>query len=442
MQNTEPANNPSSPVPNALERRIDMSVATADIDKEVDHRLKHLAKTVKMAGFRPGKVPLKLVAQHYGAQAHSEAIGAAVEKVFGEKVREQNLRVAGQPRIEPKQGEDRGTFEFSAVFEVYPDIALGDVSGKTIERATLTVGDAEVDQTIEVLRKQRTVFVAVERGAENGDRIVVDFIGRKNGEEFEGGQATDYPVVLGSGMMLPDFETALIGAASGSAKDFDVAFPQDYHAQDLAGQTVQFKATVKTVEAPKLPELDAEFAKALGISDGDLTKMRSEVKSNLEREVRKRLQARIKNQVMELLLEVNPIDVPRALVELESQQMASAALRDLEARGMLAKNVPVEPSWFTEQATRRVKLGLILAELVREKGLQAKPDQVRTIIDEFAETFEDPKEVVRWYYSQPQRLAEAEALAMENNVVDWVLGAATVSETAVTFDELMGNAAS
>lgn len=442
MQNTEPATNPSAPVLSALERRIDMSVATADIDKEVDTRLKHLARTVKMAGFRPGKVPMKLVAQHYGAQAHSEAIGAAVEKAFGDKVREQNLRVAGQPRIEPKQGGDAGTFEFSAVFEVYPDIALGDVSGKTIEKATLTVGDAEVDKTIEVLRKQRTVFVAVERGAETGDRVIVDFTGRRNGEEFEGGRATDYPVVLGSGTMLPDFEAALVNAAPGAEKDFDVAFPQDYHAQDLAGQTVQFKATVKKVEAPKLPELDAEFAKALGISDGDLAKMRSEVKSNLEREVRKRLQARIKNQVMELLLEVNPIDVPRALVDLESQQMASAALRDLEARGMLAKNVPVEPSWFTEQATRRVKLGLILAELVREKALQAKPDQIRTIIDEFAETFEDPKEVVRWYYSQPQRLAEAEALAMENNVVDWVLGAATVSETAVTFDELMGNAAS
>lgn len=442
MQNNETTTAADAVSASALERRIDMSVATADIEKEVDSRLRHLAKTVKMAGFRPGKVPLKLVAQHYGAQAHSEALGAAVEKAFGEQVREKNMRVAGQPRIEPKEGAEAGTLVFSAVFEVYPDIALGDVAGKPVEKAVLAVGDAEVDKTIEVLRKQRTVFVLAERGAENGDRVVVDFVGRKGGEEFEGGRATDYPVVLGSGMMLPDFEAALLGEAAGSEKAFDVSFPADYHAADLAGQTVQFQAAVKKVEMPRLPELDAEFAKALGIADGDLVKMRAEVKSNLEREVRKRLQARIKNQVMELLMEVNPIEVPRSLVELESQQMAAAARRDLESRGMLAKNIPVEPSWFADQAIRRVKLGLILAELVREKDLHAKPDQVRKIIDEFAETFEDPKEVVRWYYSQPQRLAEAEALAMENNVVDWVLAAASVTEKAIGFDELMGNAAS
>ncbi|MBL8486531.1 MAG: trigger factor [Rhodocyclaceae bacterium] len=442
MQNNETTTAADAVSASALERRIDMSVATADIEKEVDSRLRHLAKTVKMAGFRPGKVPLKLVAQHYGAQAHSEALGAAVEKAFGEQVREKNMRVAGQPRIEPKEGAEAGTLAFSAVFEVYPDIALGDVAGKPVEKAVLAVGDAEVDKTIEVLRKQRTVFVLAERGAENGDRVVVDFVGRKGGEEFEGGRATDYPVVLGSGMMLPDFEAALLGEAAGSEKAFDVSFPADYHAADLAGQTVQFQAAVKKVEMPRLPELDAEFAKALGIADGDLVKMRAEVKSNLEREVRKRLQARIKNQVMELLMEVNPIEVPRSLVELESQQMAAAARRDLESRGMLAKNIPVEPSWFADQAIRRVKLGLILAELVREKDLHAKPDQVRKIIDEFAETFEDPKEVVRWYYSQPQRLAEAEALAMENNVVDWVLAAASVTEKAIGFDELMGNAAS
>lgn len=442
MQNNETTTAADAVSASALERRIDMSVATADIEKEVDSRLRHLAKTVKMAGFRPGKVPLKLVAQHYGAQAHSEALGAAVEKAFGEQVREKNMRVAGQPRIEPKEGAEAGTLVFSAVFEVYPDIALGDVAGKPVEKAVLAVGDAEVDKTIEVLRKQRTVFVLAERGAENGDRVVVDFVGRKGGEEFEGGRATDYPVVLGSGMMLPDFEAALLGESAGSEKTFDVSFPADYHAADLAGQTVQFQAAVKKVEMPRLPELDAEFAKALGIADGDLVKMRAEVKSNLEREVRKRLQARIKNQVMELLMEVNPIEVPRSLVELESQQMAAAARRDLESRGMLAKNIPVEPSWFADQAIRRVKLGLILAELVREKDLHAKPDQVRKIIDEFAETFEDPKEVVRWYYSQPQRLAEAEALAMENNVVDWVLAAASVTEKAIGFDELMGNAAS
>lgn len=424
----------------ALERRIDMSVAMADIDREVEQRLKHMSKTVKMAGFRPGKVPLKLVAQQYGSQARSEAIGAAIEKVFGEKVREQKLRVAGYPRIEPKN-TGATQLEFSAVFEVYPEVALGDISGHAVEKPTLIVSDTEIDKTIEVLRKQRTTYVPAGRGAQKDDRVVIDFSGRKNGEEFEGGKASDFDVQVGAGRMLPDFETALEGMVEGASKTFDVKFPDDYHGKDLAGQTVQFDVTCKKIEAPQLPELDAEFARALGIADGDITKMRTEVSANLEREVKKRLQAKIKNQVMDALLAVNPIEVPKSLVDMESQQMAEAALNDLKSRGMLAKNVPVDPSWFTEQATRRVKLGLILAELVKAKELHAKPDNVRAIVDDFAQTFEDPKEVVRWYYTQPQRLAEAEALAIENNVVEWALTNAKVTEKAVGFDELMGNGA-
>lgn len=424
----------------ALERRIDMAIAKADIDKEVQQRLRHISKTVKMAGFRPGKVPMNLVAQQYGPQAHSEAVGAAVEKAFGEQVRNQNLRVAGYPRIEPKAGaEDK--MEFTAVFEVYPEIKLGDVSGATIERATLSVGDAEVDKTIEVLRKQRTTYVAAGRPAEKGDRLTIDFTGRKDGAEFPGGKAVDFPVMLGGGMMLPDFENALEGMKEGETKTFDVTFPSDYHATDLAGQKVQFEAVVKKVEGPKLPELDADFARALGIKDGDLVKMREEVKANLEREVKKRLMAKVKNQVMDALLAVNNIDVPKALVDMEAEQMAENARKDMQARGMDAKNMPVDASWFTDQAVRRVKLGLVLAELVKEKDLHAKPEQVRTIVDEYAQTFEDPKEVVRWYYSQPQRLAEAEALALENNVVEWTLANAKPVDKVVSFDELMGNAA-
>ena len=424
----------------ALERRIDMTVAMADIDREVEQRLKHMSKTVKMAGFRPGKVPFKLVAQQYGSQARSEAIGAAVEKVFGEKVREQKLRVAGYPRIEPKN-TGAAQLEFSAVFEVYPEVVLGDISGHEVEKPTLAVSDAEIDKTIEVLRKQRTTYVPANRGAQKEDRVVIDFTGRKNGEEFEGGKATDFDVQVGAGRMLPDFETALEGMVEGAGKTFDVKFPDDYHSKDLAGQTVQFDVTCKKIEAPQLPDLDAEFARALGITDGDTTKMRTEVSANLAREVKKRLQAKIKNQVMDALLVVNPIEVPKSLVDMESQQMAEAALNDLKSRGMLAKNVPVDPSWFTEQATRRVKLGLILAELVKAKELHAKPENVRAIVDDFAQTFEDPKEVVRWYYTQPQRLAEAEALAIENNVVEWALTNAKVTEKAVGFDELMGNGA-
>lgn len=429
----------------ALERRIDMTVALADVDKDVEQRLRRMSRTVKMPGFRPGKVPMKLVAQQYGGQARSEAIGEAVEKAYSEKIREQNLRVAGYPRIEPLAGANAeatpGVMRFTAVFEVYPEVALADVSAESIQKPVLTVTDAEMEKTIEVLRKQRTAYVETDQGAAKDHRMVIDFVGRKNGEEFPGGKASDFMVMVGGGQMLPDFEANLEGLKAGETKTFDVTFPEDYQAKELAGQTVQFELSVKKVEAPKLPEIDAEFAKQLGVADGDIDKMRAEVRSNLEREVKKRLLARVKEQVMDALLRVNPIEVPKALVEMESQQMADAARRDMESRGMGMKNIPVEPSWFTEQATRRVKLGLLLAELVKVHDLHVKPEQVRAVVDEFAETFEDPKEVVRWYYSQPQRLAEAEALALEGNVVNWVLAKAKVSEIPIAFDELMGNAA-
>jgi trigger factor len=444
METTQDTNSAAAAAPaanNPLERRIDMAVTMAEIESEVEQQLKRIAKTAKMAGFRPGKVPMKMVAQSYGGQARSEAIGAAIEKAFDEMVRAQKLRVAGQPRIEPKKSDDAAKMEFTAIFEVFPEFQVAEVAGRSLERPVLTVGDAEVDQTIEVLRKQRTAYVPAGRASENGDRLVVDFTGRKDGAEFEGGKATDYTVMLGSGMMLKDFETGLTGISIGDEKTFDVKFPDDYHAKDLAGATVQFTVKAKAVDKPQLPAIDADFARALGIADGDVAKMRAEVRANLEREVAKRLRARVKEQAMNILVEANPIDVPNAMVQAEAHQMAENALRDLQQRNPQMKNMPVEASWFGDQAARRVKLGLIVAELVKAKDLHVKPEQVRAVVDDFAATFEDPKEVVRWYYSQPERLAEAEALAMENNVVEWVLANAQVSDKAVAFDELMGNAA-
>jgi len=433
--------NQEKTVGSALERRFDMSVSLAGIDQQVEQRLKHLARTVKMAGFRPGKVPFKMVAQQYGPQTRSEAIGEAVEKAFGDKVREQKMRVAGYPRIEPRDSADKTQIEFTAVFEVYPEIKLADISDRELENPVLAVGDTEIDKTIEVLRKQRTTYEDAGRTAASGDRVVIDFIGRRDGEPFQGGQGTDFAMLLGGGQMLPDFEAAVSGMAAAQTKHFDLTFPAEYQAKDLAGQTVQFEVTVKKVEAPKLPDVDAEFAKALGIADGDTQKMREEVKENLQREVKKRLQARIKNQVMDVLLAANPVETPQSLIDIESRQMAEAALKDLETRGMSVKNIPVEPAWFTEQATRRVSLGLLLAEVVRERQLFAKPEQVRAVIDDFAATYEDPAEVVRWYYSQPDRMSEAEALVVENNVVDWVLASAKVVDKPIYFDQLMGNGA-
>ena len=425
----------------ALERRINMSVPLAEIDKDVEARLKKMARTVKMPGFRPGKVPFRMVAQSYGPQARSEAIGAAVEKALGEQIRAQSLRVAGYPNIEPKEATGTEALEFTAVFEVYPEIVIADVSAQEVERPQLAVTDAEVDKTLDVLRKQRTTFVPVERIAQDGDRVEVDFTGRKDGEEFEGGKATDFAFVIGGGQMLKDFETAVLGLGVGESKTFDMTFPADYHAAHLAGQTVQFEVALKKVEEPKLPEVDAEFARSLGIVDGDVAKMREEVKANLEREVKRRIQAKVKERVMNVLIETHPIEVPKALVEQESAQLAENAKKDFEARGMKTKDLPIEPAWFAEQAVRRVKLGLIMSELVKSKELHAKPEQIRAIIEDFAASYEDPSEVVSWYYSQPQRLAQAEALVIEDNVVEWVVGNTKTTDVTASFDDLMGNAA-
>ena len=425
---------------NALERRIDMSVTVADIDKDVEVRLRKLSRTVKMPGFRPGKVPLNVVARTYEPQARSEAIGAAVEKAFGEAVRAQNMRVAGHPRIEPKQAAAEDTLEFSAVFEVYPDVVVGDLSEREIERPVLEVGEAEVDKTLEALRKQRVRFDAVDRAAAGGDRVEIDFIGRKDDVPFEGGQAQDFQFVLDAGSMLKDFDSNVTGLKAGENKTFDLTFPEDYHASQMAGQTVQFEVTVKKVEAPVLPEIDSDFARALGVADGDVAKLRKDIGDNLAREVKQRIQARIKDQVMDALLAVTPIEAPRALVQTESEQLAENTRRELEARGLIVKHgPPLPPERFADRAARRVKLGLIMAELIKDDALRATPEQTRALIQEMAESYEDPSELVRWYYAQPGRLAGAEAVVTENNVVQWVCSKTRTSDKAVSFDELMGN---
>ncbi|GAB4057848.1 trigger factor [Uliginosibacterium sediminicola] len=423
----------------ALERRIDMAVSQADIERDVGARLKNMARTVKMAGFRPGKVPLKIVEQTYGPQVRSEVLGDAVERSFGEKVREQNLRVAGYPRIEPKADSAEGQIEFSATFEVYPEVVVGDLSDNTVERPTLSIGDAEVDKTLDVLRKQRTTYEVAARASQELDRVVIDFTGRKDGEVFEGGQATDFPVVVGGGQMLPAFDAQLHGVSAGDSKTFDLTFPEDYHAQNLAGQTVQFEILVKQVEAAKLPELDAEFARSLGVADGDVDKMRAEIRNNLEREVKRRIRNAVRGNVFEVLDRVVQLDVPKALIESESARMAEEAKQDLARRGMDPKNVPVEPAWFVEQATRRVKISLIVSDIVAKNKLNATPDQVRRQVEELAQSYENPQELIKWYYANPERLSNIEDLAVEDNVVEWLSTQLKVVDKAVSFDELMNN---
>lgn len=426
----------------SLERRLNMAVPVDEIEKQVGDRLKKLSRNLRMAGFRPGKVPMKLVEQQYGPQVRSEVIGDAVQKAFSDAVREQNLKVAGYPRIEPKAGEaDAKNIEFSATFEIYPEVVPGDISASKIERAVLSVGEAEVDKTLQILRKQRQHFHQVERPAAAGDRMTADFLGKIDGEEFAGGKASDFVFVLGEKQMLPEFEANAIGLAAGAGKTFDVDFPADYHGKDVAGKTASFELTVKLVEEPHLPELDAEFARSLGVADGDLAKMRAEVKANIEREVKKRSQADLKDKVMQVLLDATKIDLPKSLVEMEAQRLVQAARADLEARGMKMEQMPINPEMFEKQAQRRVSLGLIVAELVKAHDLAAKPEQVRALVAEQAESYEQPDEVVKWIYSQPQRLSEMESLALEDNVVAWVLAHAKVEDKAVNFDEFMGKAA-
>ena len=428
----------------SLERRLSMSVPMADVERQIDERLKKLARTVKMSGFRPGKVPMKLVAQQYGPQVRSEVLGDAVQKAFNDAVKEANLKVAGYPRIEPKEAKEgeavTQAMEFSATFEVYPEFKPGDVSAQTVDRPQVEVDEAEVDKTIEILRKQRGSFVAAARGAQKGDRVTVDFAGSIDGTPFQGGSAEGFQFALGEGRMLPEFETAAEGMAAGAEKTFELKFPADYHGKDVAGKTAVFKLSVKLVEELKLPELDAEFAKGLGVADGDVAKMRADIKANVEREVAKRIKARVKSQALQALHDATPIELPKALVEMETQNLVQQARQDLEARGLKMEQLPFDPAAFEASAKRRVALGLIVGELARLENLQPKPDQVRKLIEEQAESYESPAEVVKWFYMQPQRLNEMEGLALEENVVAWVLSKAKVTDKAVAFDELMGSA--
>ncbi|MGQ0752613.1 MAG: trigger factor [Betaproteobacteria bacterium] len=423
-----------------LERRLSVAVPIAEIDSEIETRLKKLSRSVKMHGFRPGKVPMKVVAQQYGPQVRQEVLGDAVEKSFGEAVRQQKLRVAGYPRFEAKPlTEGADTFEYSATFEVYPEVALGDLSQVTITSSQLQVGDAEVDKTLEIMRKQRAEYDPTDRGAEPGDRVTLDYRGTIAGVEFEGGTAQGHAVILGEGRLLPDFESQLRGVKAGESRAFDVRFPDDYHGKDVAGKTAQFEVTVKEVAAPRLPELNADFARSLGIADGDLGKMRADVRANLEREVRLRLKNRVKEQVMQALLEVTRIDAPKSLVDMEVQRLQQRMRQEFVASGVQVKDdMPMPREIFEKQAESNVRLGLILAEVVKSANLQPKPEQVRAVVDEQAQSYERPTEVVKWFYQAPERLREIESAVMEDNVVAWVVQAAKTEDKAIAFDELMG----
>jgi trigger factor len=420
-----------------LERRLHVAVPKAQIEGEIQKRLAQLAKTAKIPGFRPGKVPLKMVAQQYGPQVRSDVISDTVQASLNDAIRTQNLRVAGYPRIEPKQDVAEDEFAFSAVFEVYPEIKLGDLSAITITRPVVEVTPADVDRTIEILRRQRTRYEPVTRPLQTGDRAIVDFTGTIDGAEFPGGQARDFAITLGEGKMLPEFEAALSGMAAGEQKNFSLTFPADYHGKEVAGRHADFALTVKSISEPHLPPVDAEFAKNFGIASGSLDELRTEIAANLGVELKRKVEGVLKDQVMKALQSTSELVVPKSLTELEAQSLRERAIAELKNRGVKTDELELPADAFRPQAEERVAFSLVLSEVVRQHQLQARPEQIRALVEEAAQSFEQPEAVIRWHYEQPDRLNEYEVRAVERNVIDWVLQRARVEDQPTAFLALM-----
>ena len=423
-----------------LERKITLTLPVGIIQSEVDSRLKKIARTVKMDGFRPGKVPMNVVAQRYGYSVQYEVMNDKVGEAFAVAANEAKLRVAGQPRITEKESSPEGELAFDAVFEVYPEVQIADLAAAEVEKISADVSDEAIDKTLDILRKQRRTFALrpADGKAEDSDRVTVDFEGKIDGETFQGGKAEDFQFLVGEGQMLKAFEEAVRGMKSGESKTFPLAFPADYHGKDVAGKEADFMVTVKKIESARLPEINEALAKSLGIGDATVEGLRADIKKNLEREVKFRLLARNKNAVMDALIANATLDLPNASVQAEIDRMVEGARADLKQRGIKdADKAPIPGDIFREQAERRVRLGLVVAELVRANELQAKPDQLKAHIDELAASYEKPAEVVRWYLGDNRRMAEVEAVVIENNVTDFVLAKAKVTEKSVSFDELM-----
>jgi trigger factor len=423
-----------------LQRRIKLELPAQDIDKEVETRLRRLSRQVKADGFRPGKVPMSVVTQRYGAGVHYEVLNDRIGEAFAKAANEAKLRVAGVPNIAAREGAPDGTLSFDATFEVYPEVKIGDLSGATVERISANIDDAAIDKTIEILRKQRRTFAqrAAADGAVAADRVTIDFEGKIDGEPFEGGKAAGFAFVIGEGQMLEQFDLGVRGMKVGGNKTFPVKFPDDYRGKDVAGKEADFLVTMKKIEAPHLPEVDDAFAKALGIKDPTVAGLREDVRKNLEREVKFRVQARNKAAVMDALSKAAELDLPKALIDGEVERMVQNARADLKQRGVKdADTAPIPPEIFQEQAQRRVRLGLIVSELVRANNLQAKPQQLQAHIEELSQSYEKPSEVMRYYLGDRQRMADVEAVVIENNVTEFVLGKVQVTDKAVAFDELM-----
>ena len=423
-----------------LERRITLTLAAGDVSREVDARLKKLSRTVKADGFRTGKVPMSVVTQRYGYSVHYEVMNDRIGQAFNDSANQAQLRVAGMPKITQKEAAPEGELQFDATFEVYPEVAIGDLSTVEVERASSEVTDAAIDRTIDILRKQRRSFAqrAATEGAAETDRVTIDFEGKIDGEPFSGGKADAFPFIIGEGQMLAQFDQAVRGMKVGESKTFALAFPADYHGKDVAGKEADFTVTMKKIEVQHLPAVDEPFIKSLGIGDGSEAGLRADVRKNLEREVKARLLARNKGAAMDALLKVATLDLPKALVDDETSRLLASAREDLKKRGVKdADKAEFPREIFTPQAERRVRLGLAVGELVRVHSLQAKPGQLQAHIEELSQSYERPTDVMRWYLGDRQRMAEVEAVVIENNVAKHILSQVKLSDKTLAFDELM-----
>jgi len=426
-----------------LERRITLVLPAETITGEVQTRLKRLARTVKADGFRPGKVPMSVVSQRYGYSVQYEVVNDRVGQAFADATGQAQLRVAGAPRITQNEQAPEGQLAFDATFEVYPEVRIGDLATAQIERVSTEVTETAIDRTIEILRKQRRTFGlrAAAEGAVEGDRVTIDFEGKIDGEPFAGGRAEAFQFIIGEGQMLAQFDEAVRGMKVGDSKTFPLQFPADYQGAEVAGKEADFMVTMKKCEAANLPAVDDAFAKALGIKDASVEGLRADVKSNLEREVKFRVLARNKAAVMEALSKAAELDLPNALVANETERLITGAREDLKKRGVKEyETAPIPPEIFKPQAERRVRLGLVVAELVRSNNLQAKPQQLQSHIEEMSRSYEKPAEVMRWYLGDRQRMSEVEAVVIENNVAEFVLSQAQVTDKVLPFDELMSAA--
>lgn len=424
-----------------LERRITITVPLQPLEAQIRQRLNQMSRTAKFAGFRPGKAPMGLVNQHYGDQVRDEVYSSAVEKSFGDAVEEAKLRVAGYPNIEHKPFEAASVnLEYTATFEVFPEVTIGDLAKIKIERPALEVGDADVKNTLDVLVKQRVSYVPVKRAAKKGDRINVTLTASVDGKEVESTGDTGIDLVLGDAGRVASFDEQLTGGKAGASKKFEISYPADHNPAQLAGKTVVYEVNYISVSEPSYPELDADFAKSLGIEDGDVAKMKAEITESLKQEVEKRVSAKVKEQVFQALVDQADFEIPRVLLGTEINRMMETTAQNLKQRGADLGAIKLEPSMFEEQAKRSTKLRLILGELINKNGLHANAEQVRAMVDVFSQSFERPADVVTWYYADPKRLDEPAALATEENAVAWVLAKAKVSDKKVKFDDLMGNA--